>query len=109
MHQDQQFAAMIGHQGMHRLIRIEETRPGHLRYFFGQRSFVSAAVEGVVAVPKWLPLREVAGLHGPDQDSFGQSFLWTSLSRLHLWLRTLQSLPAASVSRQRHKTRRPVG
>ena len=44
---------------MHRLVGIEEARPGRARDFFGQGRWPAAAVERVVAVPERAPLRKI--------------------------------------------------
>ena len=56
MRQPEQFAAALGDQRMHRLIGIEEARPGHRRDVGDKRGRARPAIERVVAVPQWKPL-----------------------------------------------------
>src|SRR5580698_8648036 len=60
---------MLGNDAMHRLIGIEEARPGHLCDFVGQGCWTEAAIELVIAVPEWKPLREVFARDGTDDWS----------------------------------------
>ncbi len=53
---------------MHGLAAVKKALPSGLRDLIGQRSRAFAAIESVVAVPKPLPSRKVAGLDGADVD-----------------------------------------
>jgi hypothetical protein len=50
----------FGHQGVDRLVIVEEPRPGGLGDLSGERGRPRAAVEGVVAVPQREPGRVIA-------------------------------------------------
>ena len=68
MGEAEQLAVTLGHQRKHRLVLVEESRPGGGGDFWGQRSFTLAAIEGVVAGPEGFPGLEVGGLEGADVD-----------------------------------------
>src|SRR5580704_694462 len=59
MRHPEQFSRLLRDKSMHRLILIEEARPGHLRNGIRQSSLFFAAVKRVVAIPQWLPFRKI--------------------------------------------------
>ncbi len=53
---------------MHGLATVKKAPPRGLRDVIGQSSRAFAAIESVVAIPKRLPSRKVAGLDGANAD-----------------------------------------
>jgi len=66
-----QQAITLGNDGVDGLMVVEEALPRGLRDGIGQRGVAVPAVEGVVAVPERLPLREIVRLYGTDQQIGG--------------------------------------
>src|SRR5262249_49317563 len=63
-----ELAFALGNARMHRLIGIEEPRPGRLRNLGGQGSRARAAIKGVVVLPKRKPLLEVVAAYGTNDQ-----------------------------------------
>src|SRR5580658_5876568 len=49
VHQSEELTGLLGDQRVHRLVLIEEARPGHVCDGIGECSRVFAAIEGVIA------------------------------------------------------------
>src|ERR1700722_4899818 len=74
MDQAEQLTVAFGDQRVDRIVAIEETSPGQVGDNFGQGGFAAAAVEGVVAVPQWLPSRKIFITKLANQNFFAHGF-----------------------------------
>src|ERR1700735_1112221 len=74
VHQAQQLGVAFGDQRIDRIVAIEETSPGQVGDNFGQGGFAVSAVEGVVAVPQWLPSRKIFITKLANQNFFAHGF-----------------------------------
>src|SRR5258708_27148259 len=68
MRQAEQSSAALGDKTMHRLISIEEARPGHRCNFRSERGRARPSVKRVVAVPQGKPLIVVLPVHKADSE-----------------------------------------